>query len=27
MDTTIVIPPGWRGRADARGFIVLEALS
>ncbi len=27
MDTTIVVPPGWRGRADARGFIVLEALS
>ena len=27
MDTTIVVPPGWRGRADARGFVVLEATS
>ncbi len=24
MDTTIVVPPGWRCRADARGFITLE---
>ena len=24
-DTTIVVPPGWRLRADAGGFIVLEA--
>jgi N-methylhydantoinase A len=27
MDTTIVVPPGWRCRADARGFITLEAMS
>jgi N-methylhydantoinase A len=27
MDTTIVVPPGWRGRADARGFLTLEAMS
>jgi N-methylhydantoinase A len=27
MDTTIVVPPGWRGRADARGFITLEAMA
>jgi len=27
MDTTIVVPPGWRCRADARGFLALEALS
>ncbi len=26
MDTTIVVPPGWRCRADAGGFIVLEAM-
>jgi N-methylhydantoinase A len=25
MDTTIVVPPGWRYRADTRGFVVLEA--
>jgi N-methylhydantoinase A len=25
MDTTIVVPPGWRARGDARGVIVLEA--
>jgi N-methylhydantoinase A len=25
MDTTIVVPPGWRLTADARGVIVLEA--
>ncbi|MBI4638575.1 MAG: hydantoinase/oxoprolinase family protein [Candidatus Rokubacteria bacterium] len=24
-DTTIVVPPGWRLRADARGFVTLEA--
>ena len=24
-DTTIVVPPGWRCRVDARGFIILEA--
>ena len=27
MDTTIVVPPGWRCRADAHGFILLEAMS
>ena len=27
MDTTVVVPPGWRCRADARGFILLEAMS
>jgi N-methylhydantoinase A len=26
MDTTIVVPPGWRCRADDRGFILLEAM-
>ena len=25
MDTTIVLPPGWRAEVDARGFIVMEA--
>jgi N-methylhydantoinase A len=25
MDATIVVPPGWRLTADARGFVVLEA--
>jgi len=25
MDSTVVVPPGWRLRANARGFIVLEA--
>jgi len=24
MDTTVVVPPGWRCRADARGFLLLE---
>ncbi|HSE92080.1 MAG TPA: hydantoinase/oxoprolinase family protein [Methylomirabilota bacterium] len=24
MDTTVVVPPGWDVRADARGFILLE---
>jgi N-methylhydantoinase A len=24
MDTTVVVPPGWRGRADGRGFLTLE---
>jgi len=23
MDTTVVVPPGWHCRADARGVIVL----
>jgi N-methylhydantoinase A len=27
MDATIVVPPGWRWRADERGFIVLEAIT
>jgi N-methylhydantoinase A len=27
MDTTIVVPPGWRCRTDARGVLVLEATS
>jgi N-methylhydantoinase A len=27
MDTTIVVPPGWRCRADARGFLTLETMS
>jgi N-methylhydantoinase A len=26
MDTTVVVPPGWRCRADAHGFIFLEAI-
>jgi N-methylhydantoinase A len=26
LDATIVVPPGWRLRVDARGFIVLEAM-
>jgi N-methylhydantoinase A len=26
MDTTIVVPPGWRLRVDPSGFIILEAL-
>jgi N-methylhydantoinase A len=26
MDTTVVVPPGWRLRVDPRGFILLEAL-
>ncbi len=25
MDTTVVVPPGWRFRADRRGFIAMEA--
>jgi N-methylhydantoinase A len=25
MDTTVVVPPGWRLRVDERGFIALEA--
>jgi len=25
MDATVVVPPGWRLRADARGFLALEA--
>jgi N-methylhydantoinase A len=25
-DTTIVVPPGWRWRADDRGFTVLERI-
>ena len=25
MDTTIVVPPGWRLRVDARGVVLLEA--
>jgi len=24
MDTTVVVPPGWRLQADARGFLALE---
>ena len=27
MDTTVVVPPGWRSRANAGGFITLEAMS
>ncbi|HXJ84765.1 MAG TPA: hydantoinase/oxoprolinase family protein [Candidatus Methylomirabilis sp.] len=27
MDTTIVVPPGWRCRGDAGGFVTLEAMS
>lgn len=26
MDTTIVVPPGWRLKVDPRGFVFLEAL-
>jgi N-methylhydantoinase A len=26
-DTTVVVPPGWRWRVDARGFIILEAIA
>jgi len=25
-DTTVLVPPGWRWRADARGFLILEAM-
>jgi N-methylhydantoinase A len=24
MDTTVVVPPGWRIQADGRGFLVME---
>ena len=27
MDTTVVVPPGWRSRAAAAGFITLEAMA
>jgi N-methylhydantoinase A len=27
LDTTVVVPPGWRLAVDSRGFIFLEALS
>jgi N-methylhydantoinase A len=27
MDTTIVVPPGWRCRADALGFVTLETMA
>ncbi len=27
MDTTVVVPPGWRFRVDARGVILLEAIA
>jgi hypothetical protein len=27
MDTTVVVPPGWRCRVAAGGFITLEATS
>jgi N-methylhydantoinase A/oxoprolinase/acetone carboxylase beta subunit len=27
MDTTVVVPPGWRSRAAAAGFITLEAIA
>jgi N-methylhydantoinase A/oxoprolinase/acetone carboxylase beta subunit len=27
MDTTIVVPPGWRCRADARRSLTLETMS
>jgi N-methylhydantoinase A len=27
MDATIVVPPGWRCRADHRGFVVLKAIA
>ena len=24
MDSTVVVPPGWRARADDQGFMILE---